>query len=825
MAKVTLSFHNGIATSQDELRQSEGFARLLRNIYFKPDDPDRPWRIPGRTLAGTLPSAVNNYGLKFTQFDTGSFLVALANGRLYRSQAVASGLSFSVLQDQTPADWSRTGQYLKALHDGLNNYILYDGSSSRAVVLDSDGNTRLWGMKKPGSAPIVTASTSAGSTVRPNAESGGGFSNPNKAYDADDTTAATATRTTAGSSVSTWSWAAGALAANSVLSVKVATSSLPSQSADPANNVGDAENVVAALKVELSQDSGGTWTTLLQQNVPVGVRWISSAVLTAVNFSTLRLKATFTYTSGSQQASGLVYDIKVAVGGTTATAIDQGTYYYAVTEVYQRTLADGTTIVRESAPSELAAVTVGAGVYGLTLALPARANLDADGYPLTISTVDSLWRRIYRTSNTGTWPNLGLVQDNVKISSPSGSGDTWTDTFAFAGVNTPSPPLAVVQVGATFYPANATPNPIVDGTLFRGAPVVIPKHDPRRLQWSLGGQPEYFPVVHDFALVPTERNDELKGVLALNDVLLVWARTQTYRLQTLPFSTQSIFDLSALKIDILSPNEGLIHPRGYCMVQTQKGYPTAFWVSDTGIWMTDGSLFELRGMGAVKVTTWVDWPAEVNVGRLGEAHLSFDPINQVVKFSYISQRDGLRYELWLHTAPHHWIPSQQDQLVPKITGPHDLRVQDYTMGPLVSGIRQWALDSTVTGKVFLENQGGKDNAAWIYGNGDVDMLVGTGWYYPDSPLGSIHVYEASFYHNNWGAPQLGFWTVHLRSDRTEAIQEAVKQVELGGSRVSRFWVNRSGQGIRVFFRQRGQAVGAIGPIVFEGESTGDLEEF
>lgn len=826
MPDLEIKVHNGLATAPDELRLSEGFLRLARNLFYKPNDPERPWKVPGRTAASTLPSTAANYGLKFAQFDTGSFLLALANGSVYRAPASQAITTWTTLKDAQaiPVAFPRTGTFLKALHDGANNYILWDGSTSRALILDSDGNTRFYGLDKPPSAPTLNSTTStAGTAIRPTTSDTTDFATPSNAYDTDENTAATATLADSpgATKITKWSGFPSTAVSGHVIYVRLATSSRPPQDSSglEANGVDGAENLVASLKVEVSENSGGTWTTIFQQNAPASQRWVSYNIVSAINLNTIQVRATLTYLAGTQQVSGLIYDIKALTGASNA--VPSGTYTYVQTEVYQMTLADGTTIRRESAPSDECIIDVATAppVYSIKLNLAPRANADNEGYPTTAGGRVTLWRRLYRSSNTSVWPNLGLIADNIPIADA-----TYTDTFSISGETLSSPNIAVVQVGPDYYPAAATPNPIRDATVFRGAVVTIPSHDPRRIQWSLAGTPEYFPVIHDFGLIPSEGNDELVGVLSLNDALVIWARTKVYRMQTLPFSTQSVFEVSSLKVDILTDNCGLVTPRGYTKVTTQKGYPICFWISDNGIWMTDGSLFELRGMGAVKVTTWLDWEEEVDTTQLASAFLAYEPLDQVVRFSYISRRDGRRYELWLHAAPHHWVASQQDQLVPKITGPHDIRTQDYAVGVLNANYASWSLDATGTGRIYNERTGNRDGAGWVYGNGDIESVLESGWAYPGGPLGALHLYEGTLYHSDWGLPQQAVLELQIRSDERGTTQSVIKRLSLAGSRLTKFWLNRAGQSFRMIFRHIGQVDGAIGPIVVAGESSGDIED-
>ena len=134
MASFSELFSNGVDRSNDELRLGEGFARVIEGAMYMPDDPDRLYKIPGRTTAATLssPQSTNPKGLRQLQFDTRpSQLLLLANSQLYRQNASTSLAAWTSVNDLqgTPVAFPRTGSFLKAIPDGLNRWISWTAGS------------------------------------------------------------------------------------------------------------------------------------------------------------------------------------------------------------------------------------------------------------------------------------------------------------------------------------------------------------------------------------------------------------------------------------------------------------------------------------------------------------------------------------------------------------------------------------------------------------------------------------------------------------------------------------------------------------------------
>lgn len=854
MAELQIPFSNGNNTVEDEALPSPGFLRRSENWIYLLDDANRLHKIPGRTNAGALPSGANSsntYGIVHAQYENEiNQILLLADSKMWESQISTitgdtdSGKSFlfvslgswSEAKDQqgTPSAFTRSGTYLKSVNDGRNRVIAWTGrKSERALIRDEDGHWRYLSLKKPPAPTLDSVLTGAANQERGASDLSdtavtGTFTNAANAYDGDNDSYAFAGLSAAGSVVHRWDFVDGVTTVNGyTLNIKLATSSLiPAlMDGDKCSQVSEwgfgaggggegTEDLVASLKVEVSEDSGSNFTTIFEQAAPVETSLLQYKFGGSDTFDKVQVKVTLTYDSGTTQVYAYVFEIWASDGGDPS-AITTGTYYYVQTEVFKKQLNNGKTIQLESAPSDPLPVDVTGTKYGVKLNLGSQTNVDTDGI------ADSqISRRIYRSTSTGSWPNLGRIAEVGDITET-----TFTDVFETSGSLLGAPSIFTATVGeATINAAGQAPA-IKDAALFRGALVAIPANDPRRFQWSLPGYPEYFPLpAHDLALLPSDRNDELKGVVSIGDSLLFFTRTQVFRVRNLPFVGRSLFDLGSIDTDILSPNEGLAGtPQAFTLFESQLGHALVAWVSDNGIWMTDASLPTERGMGVRKVSTLFDWEREVDTTRLDETTLTFDPVLQIIFFDYYNQ-DGDRKCATFHTSAEQWVTVRGRQL-PKWTGPHPCRAIDRAIGEINGVLKHWSLDTT---NLRVENERtGTDDVG-----SDISSFAENGWVPGGSSLQEIHIYEGKVYHSDWGASEALELGLLVRRDASGVVQHRRKRgISLRGARSSGTGlIDRAGNSFKIQIRHTGKTtstdtpVRALGPIHLEAEFMGESED-
>jgi len=822
-----LTFEKGLCTASDRLRMKEGTVELLRNWYYRLGDQTRVWKMKGRQEAGSLGTSTGVKGLKHIQYeDETDVLVAHANTRLYESSAGLSGLTFSTAQDADGNDFTPDGDYLRVAHDGNNQWWCIVGENDRPLVRDYDGNWRRAGLVGPKEIPSLSLVSSTPTLIRPNASSGTGFDDPDRAYDDDDETAAHGQSEVGSWKTTDWTFASGTDASNFYINIDLEGDMNSRQPPDKALDLNPelGGSVYTHVKVEISEDGGTSFTTIYDAILTTR-RTLQHQLGSSVDSGDIVVRVS--HTKAVDGLSHLpvtcyVYEIWAGSGGDSSNPIEPGTYGYAVSEVYRRQLSNGQTIEVESLPTKVKTITVPSSpsYYGIEITLPDRQNQASDGYSSTY-----LFRRIYRTTSTGTWPDLGMIGE-CPITATTYLDDFQTVDYDSLG----QPPLPVVNAGDAWYNACGVPPSLIDVCFYRGALVGISAVDNRRIYWSLPGFAEYWPTeIHTMRLLPTERQDRLKAIISLGDVMLLFSRNQVFRVRGLPFASRPNFDLSQTDITVLSPAIGLAGtPSAVCLAHAFDGYPLVFWVADNGIWMTDGGLPSERGTGVMKVSLALDWEEDVDTDRLDETVLAYDTADQILRFQYYDP-DGNRREVWFHVAPEHWVQlSPASKPVPKASGPHPVsdnskRLVDLAAGEHSAIFRLWSLSSE--GKVYVEMYGTGDGAQFAGLGGDIVSVLETGWIYPAGPLEYAEVVRGACYHNDWGSHTL-MLELQGRNDSSGTSQHLVQSaIPLTGERLSTFEAAGSGGGQSMKFRltHTGQATGAIGALVLKIRPGGTVE--
>lgn len=855
MGDVQFQFTKGLNTASPETQLGADFLRRAEHLYFSPTVNDQPVVAPGRSpLTTSLPVGVdasNIRGLQYLQYDAGaSVMVLYANGRLYEAAVGSTGLTLGAWTEvkdlqAVPVFIPRTGPFLKALPIGDDRWVLFTGiASERPLLRDRDGNWRYMGLKKPtamayptpGSmASALLGTTSVASTVRPNSNSTpgttqfgvptSGFDNPNYAQDGLTTTQATKRRTTAGLVATDWALTGATTTSNTILSVKLGSSSLPPDgSGEGLGGGGEStpESLSAYMYVQVSVNGGGAFTSSWSGLIPVSARTVQVAIPNGVAYNQIVVRVMGRYISGTASVDFQVEDIWIqssTAGG--GTAITEGTYYYAITEYFSQQMADGRTYYVESAPSDTIQVDVVGVVYGIKLTFASAANSEADGVKNdpTAAPPRLLGRKVYRSSSTGVYPDLGIIA-NAAIADTS-----FTDTFTVLGTDLGPVSVYTVTTENAVIPAAGLPPAFQDATVFGGSLVAIPISDTSKIQWSLPGQTEYWPLpAHDIRPSPTAHNDGMRGIVTLNDSMLLFYRTRVVRLRDLPFVSRPVFDVAGIKFDTIAPNQGMAGgPFGYTLFENSKGRGMCAWASDSGLWMSDATLVSERGMGVMEATKFLNWHKEVGRSRIEETRLSFDSSDQVIFLDYFDSSSVKRC-ITFHTADGHWIPSAEDQLVPKMAGGHESPLDFRTVGEGPDGtIRHWSLSLSRLA-LYNERTGTSD------GTNPFQIHLETGWGYFAGPLVKLWVRRGVLYHGDWGPSASCDLDLLFRNDRKGVIQNVNKRgLSLMGNRGTEASpVHRSGWCVKAIIRAQartnsdGSLQLSLGPLVLDGGPMGEV---
>ncbi len=880
MPPLDLPVDKGENTVMDSKRLPPGFLELLDGWVYMPDDPDQLHKIPGRSEAATMPAGVtadNVKGLVHLQFNNAANkVVLLGNSKLYEADDGDTLGAWAEVQDGNGAAFSMEGDYLRAVADGANRWVLWSGTNAgddeRALIRDEDGGWRRLGMQAAGTATLSVTPPTGGSppeivqpdtfelapagfyTMNDNPNGGGSGRESaarwnDEAFAVDDgtddkyETVAFTTSLPNGTTgrrkrlVGTrfgFSAQPGddsdALGYQVFITFDVFGGSQGDPQPLPVNSDGDTRfrgwfiaelydeavsTTVPIHKIILDQHYIRTSRSDTNNGVAVSFRIAGSAGQRV--WTDLKLDCKWYFRKGTPTITAVVRDIRYARDGVLVLGqVSAGTYEYTTTEVHRVELSSGESFYTESPPAGRLKVTVSgteADSISLTFSTT-RSNIEAEGYK-----VADMYRNIYRSTKSGTWPDLGLIA-TVPIEDL-----TFLDAFLVGASTLGVPALKMVSVGGAFAPQAGVPPTIYDATLLKSALVIIPIDSRRSLMWTLANQPDALPQFHDLRSLPSERNDDIMGVTNLSDTLLVFLRTKVLRVRFLPSSATTVgFDLGSLEVDVLSPDEGLAGgPRAYTTFKTELGHGLVAWTSDNGVWMTDGSLPQERGLGVRKLSRNMAWRKIVDVSALATAVMSYDPVLQIVYLD-CDGRDGNRLTLLFHTSPAHWV-GDGDAVVPKTARTTVLVAKDRAIGENTSELKHWSLYvGGAAPKVLLERSGVDNDGAAI------DSLGKLGWRYPAGPLNGCMVWEGLLAHQDWGLRDMLELRVVTRRDESGVEQERVVVLPLRGNRTDKWLVSLSGQAVRMEFRHTGKTLSdgtglrAFGPLALQFDAEGDIQD-
>jgi len=841
---ISLEFGNGIRHAHDQKRLPPGFSERIEGAYYVPEDEDQLHKLFGRTVA--LDSSEAPKGIVHLQFDGADGLVLIYKGTtIYRATAVQGTLgTLTSLKDaQTvPVAYSRTGTFLKAIPATDNRWIVWTGAiNERPLLVDSTGRATRLGMRKPNTkvtnvakllSPLVAIRPDAG-TQAPFADPTYGnvtqwFNDVANAYDGDDFTCASKSISAAGIVGSDFTFTDAGLSFGHTLSVTVATSSLPptgDRDSEGGKGGGATESFTGRMIIRLAHTTlGSVFSTVYEGPAPLTKFTFKMPLTVGLAWTGWTVRVLFIYSKGTTQVIPQIYEIYAAQnsqGGSTAYGTSGKTFTYLTTEVAKINV-NGQIYEIESASSDpVTSPQTGVGdTYGFSMDLPAFTNLDVEGFGPGDDGI-MLFKRIYRSGESGVWPDVGMVGEV-----PS-TATTFSDGVLTTAV--PEIPLYTLPAGVAVYDAAGEPPDFYDATLWRGSVVAIPAGDRARIKWALPGQPNNWIFPQDLKLLPSLRNDTLSGVVTVNDKIILLTRSRAIRLNEVPFAGQvneqgvAEFDLSRVETDVLSPNVGLVGgPKSYALFEAQNGHALLAWVSDNGIWMTDGSLVSERGMGVVKLSVNMDWANEIDKARLSEARLTYDPDLQILFFDAWF-KNTRRQTMLFHTHPLHFIDSGQNQQVPKATGPHETRSPlDRAIGEAPSGgFWHWSLAAPTSSTTRAYNERfGTDDAGR-----DIQTHIESGWGYPAGARGGFHIMHGSVYHTDWGPSESCTLDLLARDDSSGTVRVASKRgISLMGDRVTDLgFLNIAGQSLKAIIRHLGKTTTpgtkpnrAFGPIGIEG---------
>jgi hypothetical protein len=634
----------GLNTAQDRTYLNPGELILATGAYYRPGDTFRLWKILGRTNYGTAYAGKHApQGVALFPFDavgTDRLVVYNDNGEYHASIVSATDPTSGTFTTLTTG-FTTGSTVLSWAH--FNDIWYFCNSKNAPLAMNSDGTVRRMGMEDPAQEPICTATTGGSYTGRVTTATytGSEWVNPASGYDADlDTYAYSWLRDTDASGDThtiLFSGAASTTAANRVLMINwslqgaIAYGDAPTPAAVDRHRPGQEFRVRTII--EKSENAGSTWTTLLD-GLAVGAKaqqFLQSAI--SANSDQIQVRATFKQMLANPTKGGAfrIHDIKLTNEGTQAVFTTTDGVYYGISEYDEEHDLES--------PVLLSKLVTLASQDQVIMALPPQVNAHATHF------------KIYRTHDGG------FVMEIIPITETS-----WTDHFDkpidnSAGEVAPVLKVQLTDEVPTYYSSNNAPQAFKAIVEYQNFMVGISEQSPRQLNYSLPGEPEYWPTLYTIIDFPLKEHDQLQALGVAGDLLLVGATEALIVINGLPeLEAQSYANAS---MTVMRGAPGCVGPRAMTEYSLH-GEPRVVYVAEQGIYETNGhQVRELSGD--------LDWATTVSRGNLANTWLFWDKEDQIIIMGVDTNDDGYPdREYWLHMADEH----KKQNGRPKITGPH-----------------------------------------------------------------------------------------------------------------------------------------------------------
>ena len=779
---LPIPFNGGYVSTgtgaRDASTLDDGELVTMTGAYYRKNDPNQVWNIPGRSTFGSAGSTIVK-GLAICQFDSGGTdkLLASISTTVVAATPGATGTFASLI---TGLDASATR--FTACHQDDRWYL--GNGYDKNKCLKPDGTTRDMGMPTPQVKLTTTgAASGAGLKAFPTADTGG-FTNPTLAYDASGTTTyASGTLSTAGSVTHTWkTWAADATAGRAMY-VSWSLSGLPlSGDFDRTGGIGTGGSLDAGYNVtvllEKSEDSGGTWATIYtttRASSTSGITTTPSTTLVA-NSSLVWFRATMTYNSGTNAATLRIYDVATQYGSTVTAFNTTGTMYYSY--VYYDSLDDN------------------AGPPAETLAIPAFTSKNQ--VPLTRTetapTQATHWI-VYRTvpGAANTIDNLGYLA-SVPI-----AVTTYTDTFNQDGTAFQDPTVQVLPVvsamtvGDLSIPRDTQPPAFLSMVSWKGSICGISRTNRRTWRYSEAGRAESFPEFYVVTSFPLDEHDGLVGQMPVGETMVLLCEGAVLALDDVPRVVDGQFNGADARP--LKGHPGCVGNYAYTTFSV-AGEPRGAWVSPYGVYITNGQV-------CACISTDLAWEQEVNVPYLSNSVLRWDAKNQILWFNFDLDGDGLNdREMPFHMAQVH----SKGESRPKLGQP-TAKATSCMASALIGATHYRFSGHPSNGTVYAEELGTPGT-----------MTVKTGQI--ASKKVDLAIVKATVNHSDFGTGETGTLTATLYRDTANTENSRSQSVRLDGNRGTTVGIGRAGELVDFQIVYSGTGTGGIGGVDAEVDGQG-----
>jgi hypothetical protein len=736
--------------------------------YYKKNDPNQVWNIPGRLLFGSAGSGAVK-GLAICQFDEGGTdkLVAAIGTTLVAATPGATGTFASLV-----TGLASTAQSLTACQQDDRWYLGNGVDSNRC--LKPDGTVRLMGMQTPTQQPTCTPTASTHGVFRPTTDTGN-WDNPTRAYDTNETTEASTYAYTGFIGVHTWAGFSTDATAGRFL--KILWSAVR-------------YSYTIQFWLDKSEDFGVTWTTFnygtINQNkhgLNVGPdsfpkQWAEVPITAGINNSAVKFRATFQAEPGN--GSMYIADVKIEYGSAAlAVSTTFGGIRYAYTEYND---ADDL----ESAPSERSALVT---LSSNTAVVVARPNGAAN-------TSSTHWR-VYRIGDgiANTIDNLGKVSGNIDISTT-----TWTDVLDIAVTEQALPLVAAVNVGDLSFPRDEPPPTFMSMISWKGSICGISKESRRSWYYSEGGRGESFPKIYVVSSFPLDEHDVLMGQMAVGETLVLLCRGAALAIEDVPRATDGVFDAGNARP--IKGHPGCCSEYGYTTYSV-SGEPRGAWVSPFGVYITNGQT-------CACISTDLCWEREVNVPYLGTSVLRWDAKNVILWFEFDLDGDGLNdHEMPFHMAEAH----SKGEARPKLGQP-TAKATSCMASALIDSTHYRFSGHPSDGSVYVEESGSADAST----GETVALSIRSAQVSHDKV--DLGIVKATLNHSNFGTGETGTLVATLYRDSANTENSRSQSIRLDGNRGTTVGVGRAGELVDVTFEYSGSGSGGVGGVDLEVDGHG-----
>ena len=742
----------------------------MSGSYYRKNDPNQAWKMPGRSVFGDAGSG-GIKGISICQFDEGGTdrLVASIGTTLVSAVPGLTGTFTSLYTGLNALSTVLTAAQQQ------DRWFLGNGYDKN-LTLTSDGTIRSMSMIAPTGQPTaVPGALVAESVERPTANVviQGGWSNPTLAYDVDPTASTFSSITIPVTPDQNWihKWYGFISNTTTGRTLRVNWG---------ATTIGTA----STFALEYSEDGGLTWDDMYESalagNATIPATW--TEVLLVADSALVQVRARAASPVFESGTTVRIYDIQIKYGSAGAVTTTDG-IYYATTEFLAAT--DGG-LDLESPPSPLSGIVTLSSNGSVTITRPAVVNPAATHW------------RVYRVGDgvTPTLSNYGFVSGDILI-----SDTTWVDTLDDPPITEQATPIIpLVEVGGLPFVRDTPAPAFISMIAWHGSIVGISRTFPRSLYYSELGRPESFPEIYVVTSFPLDEHDILVGQMAVGETLVILCQSAILAIDDLPRITDGVYNNADARP--LKGHPGCVGRYAYTTFSV-AGEPRGAWVSPFGVYVTNGTI-------CACISTDLAWEDEVNVPFLETAVLKWDAKNLILWFEFDLDGDGLNdREMPFHMAEAH----SKGESKPKLGQPTEKATSCMASGLIESAYYRYTGHPS-DGNVYVEEVGTVDAST----SEEVVQRVKT------SQLGrgkvDIAVVKVTVGHSDYGDGATGTITATSYRDSANTQVSREQSLRLDGNRGTTIGIGRAGELFDFEIVYSGSGAGGLGSIDLEVDGQG-----